>query len=90
MMSNCPQCGAAIRFEGLCLKCRKENEEKAVLEMSAEELESFSDDYDGDRCRLPIPKSSLGRFGRTGSAFITMSKCPQCGAAIMRKRRFSG
>lgn len=58
MESKCPQCGAAIMFQGLCLKCQKENEEKAVLEMGAEELDeeinNLADDYDEDRCRLLI------------------------------------
>lgn len=58
MESKCPQCGRTIRFQGLCLKCQKENEEKEILEMSAEELEDavdeLADDYDEDRCRLLI------------------------------------
>lgn len=58
MESKCPQCGAIIRFQGLCLKCQKENEEKEILEMSAEELEEkineLADDYDEDQCKLLI------------------------------------
>lgn len=55
---KCLQCGRTIRFQGLCLKCQKENEEREILEMSAEELEEaideLTDDYDEDRCRLLI------------------------------------
>lgn len=58
MESKCPQCGRTIRYQGLCLKCQKENEEKAILEMSAEELEEaideLADDYDEDKCRLLV------------------------------------
>lgn len=58
MESKCPQCGRTIRFQGLCLKCQKENEEKAILEMSTEELEEaideLADDYNEDKCRLLV------------------------------------
>ncbi|MCM1167392.1 MAG: hypothetical protein NC299_02485 [Lachnospiraceae bacterium] len=50
------------------------NEEKAVLGMSAEELEEEIDrlagDFDEERCRLPIPRSSRGRLGKTGIRFL--------------------
>lgn len=55
---KCPQCGRTIRFQGLCLQCQKENEEKAILEMSAEELEEeideLAEDYDEDQVKLLI------------------------------------
>lgn len=70
-MSKCPQCGATIRFEGLCLKCRKENEEKAILEMSAEKLEdeinNLAENYDEDKCKLLIRLRGINteRLART-------------------------
>ena len=39
MLTNkCPQCGRAIGFKGLCLKCRIENERNAILALNDEEL----------------------------------------------------
>ena len=56
MLNNqCPQCGRAIGFKGLCLKCRIENERNAILALNDEELaaktaEVIADGFDDDLC----------------------------------------
>lgn len=55
MTNQCPQCGRIIRYNGLCAKCRTENEEKEILALSGEELaaktaEVISNGFDEDMC----------------------------------------
>lgn len=57
MLTNqCLQCGRAIGFKGLCLKCRIENERNSILALNDEELAAktaeviANDSFDDDLC----------------------------------------
>lgn len=59
MMYKCPQCGRNIPYEGLCNKCKIENEENAILALNEKELEEktaevIADGFNEDLCLLLI------------------------------------
>lgn len=58
-MYKCPQCGRNIPFEGLCNKCKIENEENAILALNEKELEEktaevIADGFNEALCKLLI------------------------------------